>query len=147
MKKGHNRLAEFLKNTRVLQSITGQTLDSMKYFKHAHNIKYFEYYDRAFPLRIDENFISFIERQTTLQFLSVYLMKINYIADESFLTYLNQIVEAILVRKTVKHLTLNVDIQVIQKYEFTASFYNALSKLENLALITDRECITGFEGD
>ena len=128
----YNGFDQFFKDTRVLESITVHDSISMEFLKNAHDIKYFELEYDLISNYVDKNLIQFIQRQTNLQFVSITLL--GYLKTSVFATYLNRIVDAILVLKTVKQLNLLVDVQVQSKIKFTQSFYKSLVKLGNLDL-------------
>ena len=127
----------FLKDSTLLESIIVHRKfpsNSLGFLDYAHGIKYFEFHDYFLTENVNPNLIQFIERQTNLQSFTFMTSYLHSEDQNIYLQYLDKIVDAILVRKTVKELNLNVKIEITSKIEFTQSFYECLSKLENLDL-------------
>ena len=133
----HEDFNQFLKDTSVLESITvhkKDSLNSLKFMKYAHGIKYFEIVDHLIT-RVDLNLIRFIKGQTNLQSFTFITSYFHLNEDENvILKYLNKIVDAILVKKTVQRFNFNANVEITLKIQFTQSFYKCLLKLENLDL-------------
>lgn len=128
-------LPQFLDNTRVLESITVhdyQFGQSMAFLNHAHDIKYFELKNHVLSPQFDDLF-QFLGQQKNLQFLSI-IQSNQEPHFTVFLEFLDKMIDAILVRKTVKHINLIVNINVESKASFKVMFYNIFYKLCNLPL-------------
>lgn len=134
MKVDYNGFDRFFKNTKQLESITVRTAIPIKILKYAQGIKHFKLYNDAQLPHIDRNVIQFIKQQNKLQSLSIIISPLRRIDASMFLAYLDRIIDAILVRRTVTQLILIVEVEVKLKDEFSQSFYKSLVKLENLDL-------------
>ena len=82
---------------------------------YAHGIKHFELKNHLSPhIDIDQNIIRFIKRQRKLESFTMYFSLVignrETFNDHKFFDILNQIVDAILVRKTVKLLNLDAGV-------------------------------------
>ena len=119
----------FFQDTKVLESISVHSAYPTQFLEYAHDIQYFEFTCESVESQYDENFVSFIENQTKLEFLTFNVEKKVYLGA-FFLSYIRKIIKAILVQKSVKHVNLNVHILVSSKIVFLESFHECLLELE-----------------
>ena len=112
----------------------------MAFLKYAHD-------QERFLHLCDENFFQFIRQQINLQFLSIKVLDQRLLHDSLFLEFLDRVVDAILVRETVKHLNLIVNIEAESRDGLNVLFYNCLIRLNNLPLILNGIPIDNVLGD
>ena len=99
-----------------------------------HTTKYFKLETRIIPHHFDDYFFQFIRKQSKLQFLSINALFCKTMQESLFLDFLDKTVDAILVRRTLEHINLMVNIKIVSKVRFNVMFYNILFKMSNLPL-------------
>ena len=135
-----SKLKPFLTENKVLESIkVYASSQPMEFLNHTKGLKHFAFCC-DFTGTSDQFLIHFIKREKQLESLSIslFLSSRNLRVENMstlFLTYLDQMSDAILVQKSVKEVILNLNhIRIRNKHEFSTSFYKTLSKLGGLDL-------------